>query len=215
MKTTPIYGLPYLEGSDLVSGAPAQFETMASGIESALQEVDNRATPTGTTPKLATTLSALDAQSGVTGQLGIVTGSGIDRGAYRYRPDDTDDRWGPVSLEGVPGRVQLVSSYWTVDNLSALLIDHRLLVLNAHLTRKGVAWAAGAAAWNSSQLFTLDGMRVPAEIHVQTISSASSPQSIVMQAISDQINLRKPISADTIGVDGWISISALIPVEID
>ena len=214
-SSTPVYGLPYPVASDLVKDAPQAFEAMVSGVESALQEIDDRATPAGSTPRLATTLSALDAQSGVTGQLGIVTGSGIDHGAYRYRPDDTDDRWGPVSLEGVPGRVRLASQYWTVDNLSALLIDHRLLALNAHLTRKGVAWAAGSVAWNSSSLFTLDGMSVPAEYHVPTISSASAPQSIVMQCIGSQINLRKPISADTIGVGGWLSISALIPVEID
>ena len=29
MKTTPIYGLPYIEAGDLVSSAPAQFKTMA------------------------------------------------------------------------------------------------------------------------------------------------------------------------------------------
>lgn len=31
MKTTPIYGLPYIEADDLVSSAPAQFKTMAEG----------------------------------------------------------------------------------------------------------------------------------------------------------------------------------------
>ena len=33
MKTTDIYGLPYIEADDLVSAAPAQFKTMAEGIE--------------------------------------------------------------------------------------------------------------------------------------------------------------------------------------
>ena len=33
MKTTPIYGLPYIEAGDLVSSAPAQFKTMAEGAE--------------------------------------------------------------------------------------------------------------------------------------------------------------------------------------
>ena len=42
MKTTDIYGLLYIEADDLVSAAPAQFKTMAEGIETALVEVDSR-----------------------------------------------------------------------------------------------------------------------------------------------------------------------------
>ena len=73
MKTTPIYGLPYIEADDLVSSAPAQFKTMAEGIETALVEVDSRNTPAGVKPVIATTLEALAAQTGVTGQTGYVT----------------------------------------------------------------------------------------------------------------------------------------------
>lgn len=73
MKTTPIYGLPYIEADDLVSAAPAQFKTMAEGIETALVEVDSRNTPAGVKPVIATTLEALAAQTGVTGQTGYVT----------------------------------------------------------------------------------------------------------------------------------------------
>lgn len=73
MKTTDIYGLPYIEPDDLVSAAPAQFKTMAEGIETALAEVDSRNTPAGVKPVIATTLEALAAQTGVTGQTGYVT----------------------------------------------------------------------------------------------------------------------------------------------
>lgn len=73
MKTTPIYGIPYLDGSDLVSGAPEQFAKMANGVETALTEVDSRNTPAGVKPVIATTLEALAAQTGVTGQTGYVT----------------------------------------------------------------------------------------------------------------------------------------------
>lgn len=73
MKTTDIYGLPYIETGDLVSAAPAQFKTMAEGIETALAEVDSRNTPAGVKPVIATTLEALAAQTGVTGQTGYVT----------------------------------------------------------------------------------------------------------------------------------------------
>lgn len=73
MKTTDIYGLPYIEADDLVSAAPAQFKTMAESIETALVEVDSRNTPAGVKPVIATTLKALAAQTGVTGQTGYVT----------------------------------------------------------------------------------------------------------------------------------------------
>lgn len=73
MKTTDIYGLPYIEADDLVSAAPAQFKTMAEGIETALVEVDSRNTPAEVKPVIATTLEALAAQTGVTGQTGYVT----------------------------------------------------------------------------------------------------------------------------------------------
>lgn len=73
MKTTDIYGLPYIEADDLVSAAPAQFKTMAEGIETALVEVDSRNTPAGVKPVIATTLEALAAHTGVTGQTGYVT----------------------------------------------------------------------------------------------------------------------------------------------
>ena len=73
MKTTPIYGLPYIEPADLVSSAPAQFKTMAEGFETALNEVDSRNTPAGVKPAIATTLEALAGIAGVTGQTGYVT----------------------------------------------------------------------------------------------------------------------------------------------
>lgn len=82
MKTTPIYGLPYIEAGDLVSSAPAQFKTMAEGFENALNEVDSRNTPAGVKPAIATTLETLDSITGVTGQPGFVTGGNDDNGPY-------------------------------------------------------------------------------------------------------------------------------------
>ena len=82
MKTTPIYGLPYIEPADLVSSAPAQFKTMAEGFENALNEVDSRNTPAGVKPAIATTLETLASITGVTGQPGFVTGGNDDNGPY-------------------------------------------------------------------------------------------------------------------------------------
>lgn len=80
--TTPIYGLSYPEGTDLVSSAPDSFKAMADTFETALDTVDRRSTPEGATPVIATTLEALRQIAGVTGQTGYVTGGNDDNGPY-------------------------------------------------------------------------------------------------------------------------------------
>lgn len=80
--TTPIYGLTYPEGSDLVSTAPDSFKSMAETFEQALDQVDRRDTPEGVKPVIATTLEALRQITGVTGQTGYVTGVHDDNGPY-------------------------------------------------------------------------------------------------------------------------------------
>lgn len=80
--TTPIYGLSYPEGSDLVSTAPDSFKSMADTFEKALDQVDRRTTPEGVKPVIATTLEALRQITGVIGQTGYVTGGNDDNGTY-------------------------------------------------------------------------------------------------------------------------------------
>lgn len=80
--TTPIYGLSYPEGSDLVSTAPDSFKAMADTFEQALDQVDRRSTPTGVKPVIATTLNTLAKIHGVTGQTGYVTDDGDNTGMY-------------------------------------------------------------------------------------------------------------------------------------
>lgn len=80
--TTPIYGLSYPEGSDLVSTASASFKSMADTFEKALDQVDRRTTPEGVKPAVATTLEALRQITGVIGQTGYVTGGNDDNGPY-------------------------------------------------------------------------------------------------------------------------------------
>ena len=81
--TTPIYGLSYPEGSDLVSTASASFRAMADTFEQALDQVDRRNTPAGVKPVIATTLNTLATLTGVTGQTGYVTADvTANNGAY-------------------------------------------------------------------------------------------------------------------------------------
>lgn len=82
--TTPIYGLSYPEGSDLVSTAPDSFKAMADTFEQALYTVDQRSTPAGATPVIATTLNTLATLAAITGQTGYVTAdaTAANNGAY-------------------------------------------------------------------------------------------------------------------------------------
>lgn len=82
MKTTPIYGISYIEGSDLVSNAAAGFKKAAETTEAALKLVDQRSTVEGVKPVIAGTLASLATRRGATGQTGYVTSDGNNNGPY-------------------------------------------------------------------------------------------------------------------------------------
>lgn len=82
MKTTPIYGISYIEGGDLVSNAAAGFKNAAETTEAALKLVDQRSTIQGVKPVIAGTLATLATMRGATGQTGYVTSNGNNNGPY-------------------------------------------------------------------------------------------------------------------------------------
>lgn len=82
MKTTPTYGISYIEGSDLVSNAAAGFKKAAETTEAALKLVDQRSTIQGVKPAIAGTLATLATMRGSTGQTGYVTSDGNNNGPY-------------------------------------------------------------------------------------------------------------------------------------
>lgn len=82
MKTTPIYGISYIEGGDLVSNAAAGFRKAAETTEAALELVDQRSTVEGVKPVIAGTLASLATRRGATGQTGYVTSDGNNNGPY-------------------------------------------------------------------------------------------------------------------------------------
>lgn len=82
MKTTPTYGISYIEGGDLVSNAAAGFRKAAETTEAALKLVDQRSTTAGVKPAIAGTLATLATMRGSTGQTGYVTSDGNNNGPY-------------------------------------------------------------------------------------------------------------------------------------
>lgn len=154
--TTPIYGLTYPEGSDLVSTAPDSFKSMAETFEQALDQVDRRDTPEGVKPVIATTLEALRQITGVTGQTGYVTGGNDDNGPYVWdgtqwvKTRNADQPWNGVwrlnseiytGRKWVDGRriYMQVKEYKNLANNSRISpgISNMYTLLDAHVITQG------------------------------------------------------------------------------
>lgn len=113
---TPIYGIEYPVGADLVKDLPSQLQAAAQTTEAALHQVDQRATPAGSTPVIAQTFQQLNSMGGVTGQSGYVT-------------DDTSGRGGLYLYDG---------SSWTRG--AQIVTDAFELANNNNWTTTGYAW---------------------------------------------------------------------------
>ena len=132
MKNTPLYNIPYLEGTDLVSGAPEQFAQMATGVENALHEIDQRATPEGVAPVIATTLATLAAHTGVTGQTGYVTADAkaSNNGPYYWN----GKTWMPYLNNTVQGTMEIPysSSILTLCKRDGIVTASGTVTLNGN-----------------------------------------------------------------------------------
>lgn len=187
--TTPIYGLSYPEGSDLVSTAPDSFKSMADTFEQALDQVDRRTTPEGVKPVIATTLEALRQITGVTGQTGYVTGGNDDNGPYVWdgtqwvKTRNADQPWNGVwrlnseiytGRKWVDGRriYMQVREYKNLANNSRTSpgISNMYTLLDAHVITQGKnggmqPYLATDTYWHSEVTVT------PSEIIVRKGSS--------------------------------------------
>lgn len=187
--TTPIYGLSYPEGSDLVSTAPDSFKSMADTFEKALDQVDRRTTPEGVKPAVATTLEALRQITGVTGQTGYVTGRNDDNGPYVWdgaqwvKTRNADQPWNGVWIlnseiytgrKWVDGRriYMQVREYKNLANNSRTSpgISNMYTLLDAHVITQGKngfmqPYLATDTYWHSEVTVT------PSEIIVRKGSS--------------------------------------------
>lgn len=194
--TTPIYGLTYPEGSDLVSTAPDSFKSMAETFEQALDQVDRRDTPEGVKPVIATTLEALRQITGVTGQTGYVTGGNDDNGPYVWdgtqwvKTRNADQPWNGVwrlnseiytGRKWVDGRriYMQVREYKNLVNNSRTSpgISNMYTLLDAHVITQGKngfmqPYIATDTYWHSevtvtpSEIIVRKGSSNPAAINV-------------------------------------------------
>lgn len=121
---TSRYKLTYPTGSDLVSGAPAQFKSLAESVDKALGEVDDRQTENAVKPVVRTTLAQLQDASAVTGQTGYVTDDGTNNGMYVY----TGSAWAHAR------------TYTTQDKGLTYLVQNQNGWTVRYLVRHGVLW---------------------------------------------------------------------------
>lgn len=159
--TTPIYGLAYPEGSDLVSTAPDSFKAMAGTFEQALYEVDGRSTPTGVKPVIATTLNTLATLTGVTGQTGYVTDDGDNTGMYVW----TGTSWLRI-VDSPMIEASTTLTKITTDSLyvTAKILDQGINCIgfdNTALIVAQIEWVNNglftSAAWTPVDLFKFTG----------------------------------------------------------
>ena len=130
--TTPIYGLAYPEGTDLVSSVPDSFKAMADTFETALDTVDRRSTPEGATPVIATTLENLKTQKATIGQTGFVTSDGDNTGPYIW--DGTSWHHAHWSTADDKAKTTLVNkSGWKCEDM----IKHGFVYVTVNLSDSG------------------------------------------------------------------------------
>lgn len=165
--TTPIYGLAYPEGSDLVSTAPDSFKAMAGTFEQALYEVDGRSTPTGVKPVIATTLNTLATLTGVTGQTGYVTDDGDNTGMYVW----TGTSWLRI-VDSPMIEASTTLTKITTDSLyvTAKILDQGINCIgfdNTALIVAQIEWVNNglftSAAWTPVDLFKFTGYKATRE----------------------------------------------------
>ncbi|OZG62693.1 hypothetical protein BLEM_0610 [Bifidobacterium lemurum] len=168
MSTTSLYGLYSPDPSDLVSEAPEQFAQMCQSIETALHEIDQRATPEGTAPVIAQTYEALAGMTGVIGQTGYVTADATEslNGPYVWSGSvwtrvwtraDADTDMSPVDC--VPSNL---ASYGTCT-----------VVKKQGWVHMALNWKSSASAsWGSGDIGTVpEGYRPPWRVEFSPVVS--------------------------------------------
>ena len=167
---TPIYGITYPTESDLVRDVHQHMQTVATTVESALHEVDQRATPAGSTPVIATTVDQLSTLGGVTGQTGYVT-------------NDTSGNNGPYIYDGsawTRGSVTLGDDVFDFHEVTNWRPEYRAWLsagtvhLSLRLNRKTVMGATGILGTEQVGIIKNPNLRPPYYMHMPAFTSQST-----------------------------------------
>lgn len=202
---TPIYGIQYPTDSDLVRDIADHLKTEAQTVETALHEVDQRATPAGSTPVIAQTFDQLSQMSGVTGQTGYVTNDASYRnGVYIHdiagweRASDTlgDDLFEFAENDG-----------WTHDYHAWL--GAGTVFLNLRMLRKK-EWKPGTIVQHIEKIgnIKIPAFRPPYYVHIPGFASGTTNNNA--NSFGFRIDTDGSIQAETLMTNTGLSGSGMI-----
>lgn len=181
---TPIYGIEYPDATDLVRDIPTHMRDMADTIETALHQVDARATPAGSTPVIATTWAKLSTMSGVIGQTGYVT-------------NDTSGNSGPYIHNGTGwtrGSVTLGDDVFDFREVTNWRTEYRAWLsagtvhLSLHLNRKVYMGATALLNTEPVGKILIDIFKPTCPMHLPAFTSkttTNNPSEFGIQMQSD------------------------------
>lgn len=167
---TPIYGITYPTATDLVRDVHQHMQNVATTVESALYEVDQRATPAGSTPVIAQTLDQLSTLSGVVGQTGYVT-------------NDTSGNNGPYIHNGTGwtrGSNSLGNDVFNFPDSGNWRPEYKAWLsagtvhLSLHLNRKNFMGNTPLLNTEKVGVILIDKFRPPYSMHLPAFTSKST-----------------------------------------
>lgn len=202
---TPIYGITYPTDSDLVRDIADHLKTEAQTVETALHEVDQRATPAGSTPVIAQTFDQLSQMSGVTGQTGYVTNDASYRnGVYIHdiagweRASDTlgDDLFEFVDNDG-----------WSHDYHAWLSAG--TVFLNLRMLRKK-EWKPGTIVQHVEKVgqIKIPAFRPPYYVHIPGFASGTNNNNA--NSFGFRVDTDGSIQAETLMTNTGLSANGVI-----
>lgn len=205
---TPIYGITYPTESDLVRDVHEHMKTVATTVEAALHEVDQRATPAGSTPVIATTFEQLSKLSGVVGQTGYVT-------------DDTSANNGMYVYNGAAwtrGSVPLGSDVFSLPEVTNWRPEYKAWLsagtvhMSLRLNRKTVMGATNLLVTEQFGTIVNKAFYPPYYVHLPAFTSQSSlndSKSFGIQ-ISSNGELRVEAWTDKAGIKAGGTVQAML-----
>ena len=210
---TPIYGITYPTESDLVRDVHQHMQTVATTVESALHEVDQRATPAGSTPVIATTFDQLSTLAGVTGQTGYVTNDPSGRNGMYIRGANGWTRGGTTPRGD--GQLTLVNNTgWDATDTKAYLFMGMML-LHVRVTRKTTSWTKGC--YEQEKVAQLGAkLRPPQHYHFRgfaTYGGAKVPDVGVLVQVDGSVMIEALAHDTTINKDALVTCACIFPTN--
>lgn len=209
---TPIYGIEYPTESDLVRDIADHLKTEAQTVEAALHEVDQRATPAGSTPVIAQNYDQLSTLGGVTGQTGYVTNDESGRNGMYIRGANGWTRGGTTAPADGTNLELANNDGWDATDSKAYLFMGMMLV-HIRVTRKTANWTKNCYQQEKiAQLGPL--LRPPQHYHFRgfaTNGGAKVPDVGILVQVDGSVMIEALANSTTINKDALITCACIFP----